>query len=185
MDFELWLSENESLLWKLARTYRIPGMDYEDVMQELRLVCWEALKRWTPGRGAKLSTYACMVAKTRMKELFRSSQAKKRAEESRVGSIDEEMENGVLLIEIIDSGTTSPEDTVLNHEIVGITAHVFSSLPDNRRNVVQDYYSEKKQAYIAKKAGISQPMVHYIVRDFKKKVAEELIKAGVDPAALR
>ena len=97
MNFELWLSENESLLWKLARTYQIPGMDCEDVMQELRLVCWEALKRWTPGRGAKLSTYACMVAKTRMKELFRSSQAKKRAEDGRVSSIDEEMENGVLI----------------------------------------------------------------------------------------
>ena len=185
MNFELWLSENESLLWKLARTYQIPGMDCEDVMQELRLVCWEALKRWTPGRGAKLSTYACMVAKTRMKELFRSSQEKKRAEDGRVSSIDEEMENGVLIIEVIDSGTISPEDAVLNYEIVEITARVFGNLPDNRRSVVQDYYREKKQAYIAKKAGISQPMVHYIIKDFRKKVAEELIKAGMDPAALR
>ena len=153
-------------------------------MQELRLVCWEALKRWTPGRGAKLSTYACMVAKTRMKELFRSSQAKKRAEDGRVSSI-EDMENGFLIIEVIDSGTTSPEDAVLNYEIVEITARVFGNLPDNRRSVVQDYYREKKQAYIAKRAGISQPMVHYIIKDFRKKVAEELIKAGMDPAALR
>lgn len=185
MDFELWLHENESLLWKLARTYQIPGMDYEDVMQELRLVCWEALKRWTPDRGAKLSTYACTVAKTRMKELFRSSQAKKRAEDSRIGSLDEEMENGVLVIEIIDSGETSPEDMVLNQEIIEVTAHVFKELPDNRKMVVQDYYRDKKQAYIAKRAGISQPMVHYIIRDFRRKVAEELIKAGLDPAALR
>lgn len=185
MNFELWLRENESLLWKVARTYQIPGMDYEDVMQELRLVCWEALKRWTPDRGAKLSTYACVVAKTRMKELFRSSQAKKRVDDNRVESIDEELENGVLVIEIIDGGETSPEDKVLNQEIVALTMRVFNSLPSNRKTVVQDYYRDKKQAYIAKKAGISQPMVHYIIRDFKKKVAEELIRSGLDPAALR
>ena len=95
------------------------------------------------------------------------------------------LENGVLIIEVIDSGTTSPEDAVLNYEIVEITARVFGNLPDNRRSVVQDYYREKKQAYIAKRAGISQPMVHYIIKDFRKKVAEELIKAGMDPAALR
>lgn len=185
MNFEMWLNENESLLWKMARTYQIPGMEYEDVMQELRLVCWEALKRWTPDRGAKLSTYACVVAKTRMKELFRSSQAKKRAESNRVDSINETVENGVLVIEVIDSGAETPEDMVLNQEIVAVTTQVFNGLSNSRKSVIRDYYRGKKQAYIAKKVGVSQPMVHYIIRDFKKKVAEELIKAGMDPAALQ
>lgn len=142
----------------------------------------EAMDAGERCKTVHLRMYGCQDSNERT---VSKQSSKKRAEDGRVSSIDEEMENGVLIIEVIDSGTISPEDAVLNYEIVEITARVFGNLPDNRRSVVQDYYREKKQAYIAKKAGISQPMVHYIIKDFRKKVAEELIKAGMDPAALR
>ena len=65
MNFELWLSENESLLWKLARTYQIPGMDCEDVMQELRLVCWEAMDAGERCKTVHLRMYGCQDSNER------------------------------------------------------------------------------------------------------------------------
>lgn len=39
------LKDTENMMWKLARTTRIPGYDVDDLMQEMRIKVWETVKK--------------------------------------------------------------------------------------------------------------------------------------------
>lgn len=46
------------LVWRLARQHRVRGVDLEDLVQEGALGLLEAIRRFEPRRGVRLSTYA-------------------------------------------------------------------------------------------------------------------------------
>jgi RNA polymerase sigma-32 factor len=52
------VASQTGLVWKLARSHRLRGPDLEDLVQEGLLGLLVAVRRFDPGRGVRLSTYA-------------------------------------------------------------------------------------------------------------------------------
>ncbi len=55
-DYKRLEEQWSSLLRKFA-SWRIPGMDYDDVMQEMRVVLFNADRNYDPGKNAKFITF--------------------------------------------------------------------------------------------------------------------------------
>lgn len=53
------LEDTQNIMWKLARTTRIPGYDADDLMQEMRIKVWETVKKndYDPDRCKPTSFY--------------------------------------------------------------------------------------------------------------------------------
>ncbi|MCF7913127.1 MAG: sigma-70 family RNA polymerase sigma factor [Candidatus Cloacimonetes bacterium] len=52
----------------IAAKYRYSGLPYDDLVQEGMLGLWEAMQRYDPEKGAKLTTYAAFWIKKRIIE---------------------------------------------------------------------------------------------------------------------
>jgi len=77
------LQQFEPTIKKLAKTYKIPPLTWEDTAQELRLLLWLKRDKYNPNR-AKYKTWANKVCKNKIKDL-----AKKWGKEIKVISLQE------------------------------------------------------------------------------------------------
>jgi DNA-directed RNA polymerase specialized sigma24 family protein len=76
-DYETLEERWRPLLRKIAM-WRIPGMDYDDVMQEMRIVLFNAQKNYDPGKHAKFITFlyvSCL--NTALKLLYKAGEGAK------------------------------------------------------------------------------------------------------------
>jgi RNA polymerase sigma factor (sigma-70 family) len=60
-----------------AKIARIPGMEWEDVYQEVMLHLLQVQSKYNPAK-ASLRTFVCRVATNKIRDLARRSRAKKR-----------------------------------------------------------------------------------------------------------
>ena len=83
------LEEFEPTIIKLAKTYNIPPLEWEDIAQELRVQLWLKRDQFNPQKSA-YQTWATKVCKNKIKDL-----AKKYSREIKPISLDELKENGI------------------------------------------------------------------------------------------
>lgn len=77
-----------------AKTYSIPGMDWEDIAQELRLALWLNLPKFQPGKASE-RTFANRIMENKIKDLAKFTNRKKRWIDSHYISLDELMEKAL------------------------------------------------------------------------------------------
>lgn len=104
-QMELLLQAYEPLICSIARSFKIEGYAYDDLLQEARLAFCMSVKGYDEARGA-FSSFATICIKSRLNDLSKSSKAKKRAVKKI--SIDQEDDTGNILE--IPSDAPTPED---------------------------------------------------------------------------
>lgn len=75
-----------------AKSSNIPGFDWEDIAQELRVILWQKLEKFDPNKGAKEKTFAQRIMKNRILDLARYANRQKRKIDSYHLSLDELLE---------------------------------------------------------------------------------------------
>lgn len=86
MSIDIFAFENDILA--KAKTYKIPGMDWEDVAQELRLAVWRARDKFNP-KLAGARTFVVKVIINRLRDLARTAGRKKRYLDNNTSSLEE------------------------------------------------------------------------------------------------
>ena len=79
----------EPTIIKLAKTYNIPPLTWEDIAQELRLHLWLKRGQYDPKKSA-YQTWATKVCRNKIKDL-----AKKYSKEIKTISLEELKERGI------------------------------------------------------------------------------------------
>ena len=74
-----------------AKTYQIPGMDWQDIAQEIYLQLWKVASRFNPLKAGE-RTFVQRVAVNRVRDLARRTNAQKRYWDSHAVSLEEEQE---------------------------------------------------------------------------------------------
>lgn len=78
MRIKLYNSKYRKDIFGLASNSSIPGLTWEDIVQELDIILWRKLPKYRGENGAKERTYAITVMKNRVRDLFRSTTRQKR-----------------------------------------------------------------------------------------------------------
>lgn len=94
MSMRFLLYENQ--IRAKAKTYFIPGMDWEDIAQELRLSLWQNLSKFEPNRASE-QTFANRIMQNRIKDLAKHANRQKRWIDSNWVSLDEIAEQQAVL----------------------------------------------------------------------------------------
>lgn len=91
----------ESDIVAKARIYKVPGMDWEDVAQELRLHLWQKRDWFNPNLGVKERTFVMCMLMNKIKDLRKYFNRQKRWLESHhlTFSEVESFENGSQILE--------------------------------------------------------------------------------------
>jgi len=76
-----------------AKTYKIPGLDWEDIAQELNIHLWLKRDKYNPGRKASPKTFVQRILTNKLRDLARITKAKKRYIDYNHLSLEELMEN--------------------------------------------------------------------------------------------
>lgn len=70
----MWEDHEREIIIK-SRKARIPGMEAEDIAQELRIALWKKLKKFDPSRASE-KTYANLIMESCIKTLGKASKRK-------------------------------------------------------------------------------------------------------------
>ena len=68
----------ESDIVAKAKTYKVPGSDWEDVAQELRIHIWKKRDKFDASRGVKERTFVMSMLMNKIRDLRKYSNSQKR-----------------------------------------------------------------------------------------------------------
>lgn len=86
MDFR----DFEEKIKIISKAVKIPGMESDDIAQELRLAVWKKSEKYNPDRGSQ-ATFFNKIVRNRLIDLYRRSQSKKNRINNNHISIEEAM----------------------------------------------------------------------------------------------
>ena len=78
MSFTGLEAQWKPLINKFSYKYVIPGQDAEDIAQELRVVLLKAQRTYDPDKGIKFITYLYKMFDSRIKNIWRDTQGRKK-----------------------------------------------------------------------------------------------------------
>ena len=78
MSFTDLEAQWKPLINKFSYKYYVPGLDVEDIAQELRVVLLKAQRTYNPDKGAKFITYLYKMFDSRIKNILRDTQGRKK-----------------------------------------------------------------------------------------------------------
>ncbi len=163
--FENQLKTVEPIIYKLSCT-DIPGMDREDIQQELRIEAWCVWKTYDANNGAKFATYAYPMLKRRTIDLHRRSSCKKRMPTEKILSLES----------LFDDKSYEPSRTVEENESSEMTElikNACSDLPELDQNIAWLLMSGYNHNEIAKMCHVS----HVTVSRHKAIIKNHLLQA--------
>lgn len=64
---------NTRIAHALARTYRIPGQDWQDTQQEALIALWEAARMFEPEHGTRFPNFARQVIERRLADALKAA----------------------------------------------------------------------------------------------------------------
>jgi len=77
-----------------AKTYKIPGMEWQDIAQELDITLWLKLKKFQGRNNVSERTFAIKVMQNKIRDLVKYANRKKRWIDAHHLSLEELMEQG-------------------------------------------------------------------------------------------
>lgn len=154
----------------LARSFRLPESEYDDLCQVGRIALYRAVCSFDASRS-HFTPFAKVCIRNAMTSFMRSYQAESKLVSDRL-SLDELQENGLM---IKSDGTDLPENSLLAEEFFRDIEHFFrESLSDSERQVMQCRLSGLGSAEIAVLTGKSVKSVENTLFRARQKLRDHL-----------
>lgn len=171
-----WLEENQPLLYAVANGAHINGMENDDIIQELNIICIRASKRFREDEGTKFSTYATVAMRRRIYELGRKTHSKQSEFEMGMASIDEEIgeDHHTRGETMLPWREITVEDELVSNERMLAVRDAFMALSPRNREIVYALCDNHTQTEVANFYHLSQPLVCKIFKNFKADVLRRL-----------
>lgn len=155
-DYEELYIKNENLVYKFASQYNL--LHNEDMMQNLKLALFRAIKRYDETKGFSLSTYAYISLFHEYKYSFRDKHLKLHFV-SNVIKDDEDKYSSIFDF-IPDESNVDPDYELYKEDIMTKINNYLITYDIKYREIFYDYYfNNTNQKDLAKKHNISQAQV--------------------------
>lgn len=150
-DLETNLREIEPAINKFS-SRAIPGMDTEDIMQELRIEAWTAWQSYDPDNGTKFLTYVYPILRQKTIDLYRGATAGKRS-----------LQNENSLNALMEDDGYEPTYTMTNDfekvELDDVVDNFYADLSEKDKAIFNLLREGYKKSEIAALCGVSPATV--------------------------
>lgn len=168
---EIYL-RNQNLVYKFATTYKL--LNDEDMMQNLRMAMFRAIKNFDDTKGFALSTYVYIALFHEYKYSFRDKNLKIEYVNNVVS--DENGKASDIFDFIPDNKNIDIDEQLNKQEIFTIINNYVNTLEKEYKNMFNDYYFNNiKQKELAKKYNLTQSQVSRKIKSIIK-CLQELLK---------
>lgn len=171
-ECEKFYLENEKLAYKFGTKYGI--LHDDDMMQDIKIALYKAVKTFDPDKGVAFSTYAFTVMLNEYNYHFRDKYLKfDFVSNTVIGDNNRE----ISIFEIIEDTNSSDLDSILiNNEIIEIVIKYINSLDSLSKNLYYDYYFKHlKQKEMVVKYNMSQTQISRKLKKINKSLQKLLI----------
>ena len=170
--YEKMYNENERLVYKFATVYKL--LNDEDMMQNLKIAMFRAIKKFDPTKGFALSTYIYIALFHEYKYSFRDKHLKMRFVNNLVND-DEGKESDIF--DFIPDDRAIDIDYELDKADIMKKIYNYLELCESKyKDMFLDYYFNGiKQKQLATKYGLSQGQVSRKLKSIIKSL-QELLK---------
>ena len=180
MDEELLFNKNKNLVYDVIHKYfqglqtRIPGYDFEDIVQVGNIGLWKACKKFNPSLGYKFSTYAEKAIYNEILLIIRNNKRNKILNDSI--SLNEIYDNKGYETELINNISHYYEyEPLLSTS--KLKTYIYNNYKDSKvkLNIIWSYlFKDITQKDIGIKYGYSQPNICRILNKFKKNLKQDI-----------
>jgi RNA polymerase sigma-70 factor (ECF subfamily) len=146
------------------------GLDFDDIEQEARLRLWRAIESEREIRD--LSSYVYRIAVTTTIDSLRKASARR---EEQLSADDDE--SPILQVESADA---SPEQIVVERQVLEKIEQALARLPKNRRRAVALYLEGMTSHEIAEILDWSEPKARNLLYRGLKDLRKQLRAAGIE-----
>lgn len=171
-ECEKFYLENEKLAYKFGTKYGI--LHNDDMMQDIKIALYKAVKTFDPNKGVAFSTYAFTIMLNEYNYHFRDKYLKfEFVNNTVIGDNNKE----ISIFEIIEDTNSSDLDSILiNNEIIEIVIKYINSLDSLSKNLYYDYYFKHlKQKEMVIKYKLSQTQISRKLKKINKSLQKLLI----------
>ncbi|MFP4687738.1 MAG: sigma-70 family RNA polymerase sigma factor [bacterium] len=167
-QWERLIEEYEPLLRTIVSDYYVPGVDFDDLLQEARLALVSAYQSYNREKGVPFASYCAVCVRRQMLDCLRDQKRKKHEVLNKADSIDDYDRFGV-------SDDSHPEEELLASETIAYLRNIFQhSLTSLEKKVLLAYLEGKSYADIAAKLGKSEKAIDNALHRARRKLAAEL-----------
>lgn len=166
---EKLLSDYESLIYSIVKTFSIEGYTSEDLMQEARHSFCLAVKKFDSEKNAKLVTFATLVIKRRLGDLKKAQYVIKRRGE--VVALDDDDDDD-LIYNIPSLAPTPEEQVLIEEERQEIGDALRGKLTEIEFNIAILFANGYTYSDIAKILNITNKQVDNALQRARKKLKE-------------
>lgn len=171
-DYEEIYLRNQNLVYKFATNYKL--LNDEDMMQNLRMAMFRAIKNFDPSKGFALSTYVYIALYHEYKYSFRDKNLKIEYAPNIVN--DENGKQSDIFDFIEDTRNIDTIEYINKKEIFKIINDYINTCEKDYRDLFYDYYfNNVKQKELAKRYNLSQGQVSRKIKAIIK-CLQELLK---------
>ena len=169
------LAKYRAVVLSKARRYFLIGADKEDIIQEGMIGLFKAIRDYKQENDTSFSTFANICITRQILTAVKSATRKKHIPLNTYISLDKTIndeENETTLIEtLIDEFEQTPEDIVINKEILSKTENIiFSVLSKFETQVLIKYLEGKSYSDIAVILNKSEKSIDNALQRIKKKI---------------
>ena len=171
VDYEKLYIKNENLVYKFATQYKL--LHDEDMMQNLKMAMFRAIKNFNPSKGFALSTYVYIALFHEYKYSFRDKNLKINYADNIIA--DDEGKSTDIFDFIADTRTIDIDYELDKQDILNIINDYLNTCENEYKNIFYDYYFNNiKQKELAKKYKLSQGQVSRKIKSIIKCLQEIL-----------
>ena len=155
-DYEELYIKNENLVYKFAAQYNL--LHNEDMMQNLKLAFFRAIKKYDATKGFALSTYAYIALFHEYKYSFRNKNLKLQFVDNMVK--DDEDKYSSIFDFIPDESNVDPDYEIYKEDVLSKVHNYLANYDAKYREIFYDYYfNDANQKDLAEKHHLSQAQI--------------------------
>ena len=170
-ECEKFYLENEKLAYKFGTKYGI--LHDDDMMQDIKIALYKAVKTFDPNKGVAFSTYAFTIMLNEYNYHFRDKYLKfEFVKNTVIGDNNRE----ISIFEIIeDTNSSNLDNDLINKEMIEIVLKYINSLDALSKDLYYDYYFKHlKQKEMVKKYNLSQTQISRKLKKINKNLQKLL-----------
>ena len=173
------LDKYRNFVRAIARSYFLIGADREDIIQEGMIGLFKAVRDYNADTDTAFSTFAHMCVKRQIISAIKAATRKKHLPLNSYVSLDkviyDDDHETTLLNTLIDKFEMSPEDIVIDKEMLAGTKNTISAILSEYESIVLEKYLEgKSYTDIAVEIGKSEKSIDNALQRIKKKIEKNL-----------
>ncbi len=170
-DQEKWerlIEEYEPLLRTIVSDYYIPGVDFDDLLQEARLALVNAYESYDERHGVPFGSYCAVCVRRKMLDCLRNQKRNKHEVLNGADSLDEYDDFGI-------SDDSHPEEELLASETVAYLRKIIRRcLSTLEQEVLLAYLDGKSYAHAARELKKTEKAVDNALDRARRKLADEV-----------